>query len=180
MLLMAGDGGGHETIPNLFEMASENRLSYADHWGYRFNFQNITKYNREGVAHVWGKIFAVKDAFALYPDIEWVFLLDMDAIIMKQDYDLYKKILSDNAMQEVGLKGVEMLSWKGGKTGIHMPDEFNSTDISLIIAQDQNGLNTGSMFFRRGTFMDNLLDIWTDPDFLKKEWPGLEQDVLVS
>jgi galactosyl transferase GMA12/MNN10 family len=53
-------------------------------------------------------------------------------------------------------------------------------DINLLISHDQNGLNAGSFFLRKGRWTDVFLELWSDPIFtLEKKWWAQEQDALI-
>lgn len=42
---------------------------------------------------VWGKLPAIISAFEKYPHAEWIWWLDIDAIIMNPEIDLYEHLL---------------------------------------------------------------------------------------
>jgi hypothetical protein len=48
---------------------------------------------------VWGKLPAIISAFEKYPHAEWVWWLDIDAIIMNPEIDLYEHLLDPAALQ---------------------------------------------------------------------------------
>jgi len=48
---------------------------------------------------VWGKLPAILDAFKRYPEAEWVWWLDMDAIIMNPEIDLFEYLLHPAVLQ---------------------------------------------------------------------------------
>ena len=48
---------------------------------------------------VWAKIPAISRAFNTYPEAEWVWWLDADAIIMTSHIDLYEHLLNPTALQ---------------------------------------------------------------------------------
>ena|SRR5947207_1039860 len=66
--------------------------------GYENHMVDMRKYRiSEGRSLVWGKLAAVMEAFEKYPDAEWVWWLDMDAIIMS-NIDLYSYILDPDVL----------------------------------------------------------------------------------
>ena len=66
---------------------------------------NLSKYAiSETASPVWAKLPAILDAFERYPDAEWIWWLDMDAIIMTPDIELYQFILSPQALQRSMVK----------------------------------------------------------------------------
>ncbi|KAF3906596.1 hypothetical protein ABW20_dc0108648 [Dactylellina cionopaga] len=180
VLLMASDGKGHNGgIENLLESATKNRQEYADFHGYHFHFINISKYDLHGAAPVWAKIPALLDTFIQFPDIHWVWWLDLDAIIMNPDIDLNSHILSHTAMRTKFEGGVEFLKGGSGHTGQYMSKDMDPKNVDLIIGQDHNGLNAGSFFIRRSGFTKMLMDMWEEPFYVFNGWPGKEQDALL-
>jgi hypothetical protein len=123
---------------------------------------------------VWGKIPALIDTFRRYPEAEWVWFLDLDAIIMSPEYDLVKNILSKK-----GLESKILRSTKFNTLELYTPPEQDWKDIDFIIAQDHNGLNAGSFLVRRSRYTEVLLDFWADPLLMIQKWPGREQEALV-
>ncbi|KAF3938191.1 hypothetical protein ABW19_dt0202350 [Dactylella cylindrospora] len=180
VLLMASDGKGHNGgIEHLLEMATQNRQEYANFHGYQFNFINISKYDLRGAHPVWAKIPALIDTFIQYPDAQWVWWLDLDAIIMNPDIDLNSHILSHTAMRTKFEAGVEFLKSESKHTGHFMSKDADPKDIEIIIGQDHNGLNAGSFFLRRSKFTKMLMDWWEEPFYVFNGWPGKEQDALL-
>jgi hypothetical protein len=61
---------------------------------------------------VWAKIPAISDAFNMYPEAEWVWWLDVDAIIMNPNIDLYEHVLSPTALGRLLREG-ELIKTNG-------------------------------------------------------------------
>jgi hypothetical protein len=60
------------------------------------------------------------------------------------------------------------------------PLNVTAENVNLIIAQDQNVVNAGSLFLRRGPWTRMLLDAWVDPYVIEHhEDHRLEQDALI-
>ncbi|KAJ6263287.1 hypothetical protein Dda_1849 [Drechslerella dactyloides] len=180
VLLMASDGKGHNGgIEHLFEMAMANRQEYADFHGYKFHFINISRYDLHGAHPVWAKIPALLDTFIHFPDVHWVWWLDVDAMIMNPDIDLNSHVLSHAAMRTKFAAGTEFLKSESKHTGQYMSGRADPKEIDVIIGQDHNGLNAGSFFLRRSKFTKMLLDWWEEPFYVYNQWPGKEQDALL-
>ena len=180
ILLTASDGQGNNGgIKNIIQLAEENRKAYCNHHGYIYHFINISKYDIGGSHAVWKKIPAIVEAFNTYPDAQWVFWLDLDAIIMTPKQDLNSLLLSKKGMQTALAAGDRhhSIDWDPMKTFQQAEADFDNTDI--LIAQDHNGLNAGSFLIRRSKYTQWLLDMWADPFFMHMTWPGREQDTLV-
>lgn len=181
VLLAASDGKGHNGgIPNLLENAKQNREEYANLHGYHFNFINITRYNLNGAHPVWAKLPAIVDCFNEFPEAQWVWWLDLDAIIMSPQVDLNSHLLSYSALYSRLQKGVPIIGGGGHKTNLFTAKEIDVSQIDIILSQDHNGLNAGSFFIRRSVFSKWLMDLWSDPQFINAKWEGKEQDALLK
>lgn len=145
VLLTAGDGRGHnEEIKNILLLTGQNRRAYCEQHGYACRFANISKYDLGSVHPVWKKIPAIIDAFKAHTDAEWVFLLDLDAIIMSPHQDLSSLILRPDALSKALDLGAEFKTTKGEGTGHKMINNPNIDNLDLLISQDYNGLNASS------------------------------------
>lgn len=179
IMLCASDGKGHNGgIPDILNVVASNRQEYADLHGYTYQFLNVSKYNIGEAQPVWAKLPAIVEAFNLHPKAQWVWWLDLDALIMTPTVDLREYILSPEALEKKLLRGAEYNRPGQGGTGVFSPKNQKFEDIEIIITQDQNGLNAGSFFIRRSEFTKILLSIWSDPFFVKAEWLGQEQESL--
>lgn len=177
ILLTAADGEGHNhDIENLLELAAGNRRAYCEHHGYIYSFINIGKYDLGDIAPVWKKLPAIVEAFNDHPDAQWLFWLDLDAIIMTPEQDLQSLILSRDGMRKHFHLGAELHNGGEGNFWPHEPDFEN---IDFIIAQDHNGINAGSFLLRRTQFTQMLLDMWADPFFMHASFMQKEQDALI-
>ena len=180
IFLTATDGQGNNGgIKDIVHLAEENRKAYCNHHGYIYHFINISKYDLGDSHAVWKKIPAIVEAFNTYPDAQWVFWLDLDAIIMTPSQDLNSLLLSKEGMQTALAAGDRHHSseWAPLNTFQQAVTDFENTDV--LIAQDHNGLNAGSFLIRRSKYTQWLLDMWADPFFMHMTWPGKEQDTLV-
>lgn len=87
----------------------------------------------------------LNDAFNKHPEVEWIWCLDSDAIIMNATIGLWDYLLSPEAlMREVKSEGP---IWFGGKKQLPQhelelktPTIVDPNNIYLIISNDSNGL----------------------------------------
>ncbi|KAH0543464.1 hypothetical protein FGG08_002229 [Glutinoglossum americanum] len=182
IILTATDGNGNNAeIPDLLENVGHNRQEYCDYHGYICVFTNITKYDLEDKHPVWAKIPGIAQAFHEHPDSEWLWWLDMDAIIMTPSIDLSSHILSHTAIAS-SIKKNEPIKLGSEKAVSNVTTAANPlpADIDILVAQDQNGINAGSFMIRRSLFSRFLLDMWTEPLFMSLDAPGREQDALMN
>jgi hypothetical protein len=181
VLLTATDGGGHNGgVEDIFAMTTANRKAYCNYHGYKQHFVNVSKYDLDGAAPNWGKIPAIIETFNTFPDAQWIWMLDLDVIIMTPMIDLRTLLLSQTGLQSAldlnaPLHGKD---WESFGLWTSARVEFTKTD--LLISQDHNGLNSGSFFIRRSQFSRFLLDVWADPFFMKLNLEQTDQNGLVS
>ncbi|KAH0603472.1 uncharacterized protein H6S33_007794 [Morchella sextelata] len=180
ILLCASDGKGHNGgIENLFEQTQVNRQAYADFHGYTYHFINISKYDIGGSHPVWAKLPAIAETFNTFPDAQWIWWLDLDALIMTPSVDLNELLLSHAALEKKILTGQTFNRPGGGETEVATPEKFDVKNIDLIFSQDHNGINAGSFFIRRSHWTRMFMDIWADPVFIMKPWLGQEQSAVL-
>lgn len=177
VLLLAGDESGvrNKFVPDMTKRVIENRQEYASWHGYSFQFIDMSTMFFPGHA-VWKKIAAIKQAFLDNPKAEWVWWLDLDAIIMTAHAPLSTHLLHPSVLDKKLLRGEPLHHNRLRNTTLL---DTKVEDVDLIYAQDQNGLNAGSLFFRRSNWTDRLLDIWTTPQMMLNFSAGFrEQDAL--
>ncbi|QIX00612.1 hypothetical protein AMS68_006129 [Peltaster fructicola] len=181
VLLTATDGKGHnEAIKDAVKLAKENRKAYAEYHGYIDHFINITKYDIPDIHPVWKKLPAIVESFNTFPEAQWVFWLDLDAIIMTPTVAVEKTILSKEGMRKSLHGGAQlMVGSSEEKLDFWWPQEPDFENIDLIMAQDGATFNAGSFLIRRSLFSQWLLDIWADPFFMHAGFTNREQDSMV-
>jgi len=103
--------GVFAAVDDFYTKLWRNRLGYAKTHGiYPFTTFYIVGYdnllidlNKFPIARtqhpVWGKLPSIMEAFEKYPSREWVWWLDVDAIIMTPHLDLYDFLLKPEAMR---------------------------------------------------------------------------------
>lgn len=208
MVLTASDGKGPNShINDILHLAESNRREYCALHNYQYMFINLSRFDLKHVHAVWGKLNAIKAAFEEAPNVEWVWWMDLDMIIMNPEIDLARHILNPTVLKKRVSYGRPLKEPSTGKysglftgynpdeplpkrTGNHddfgllnNEDEYSSfyTDVSkldLLISQDYWGLNAGSFLIRRSQFIDLLLDYWSDPAFIDQKYTFREQDTL--
>eukprot|EP00798_Chlamydomonas_sp_ICE-L_P022365 gene22365-29467_t len=126
--------GSSLTAANYFALMNHQR--YAQLHNYRFF--PVFSHQDETVSPSFTKISSALGYFDLYPDMEWLWLLDLDAFIMNKSISLEEHILSQ------------------------IPDYAND-QLSCIIAKDENGINSGSFLLRNTKFTTWFLQrIWDE------------------
>ena len=104
----------------------------------------------------------------------------MDLVMMNHNINMYDWLLSDEAMSR-HLDFETPINMPGGEedSGMTPMNAIEPKDVKLLVAYDQNGLNAGSLLFRRSEWLDIMLDLWVDPIAIAQDWGFAEQDGLV-
>jgi len=100
---------------------------------------------------------------------------------MTPEYDLVSEILSPSAITQGLMRDAPILDGqlKKNPTHISTPASYRVEEIDILITQDHQSVNTGSVFFRRSAFTRWLLEMMTDYTMLMgKEHGNAEQDAL--
>lgn len=178
MMVTASAGtGGMQGIPNLKEMVYENRMTYANKWGYEHMWANITSYSlSNGEPVYWNKIPVLQEAFARYPEVEWVWWLDLDIIIMNMSLSLGDHVLSTEGMARNAAVDEIIRAPGGGPSGWKTPKTYDYNEVNFMIASGGWGMNVGNFLMRRSDWSDWLLDLWIEPLYIKENWIFPEND----
>ncbi|KAF1983115.1 glycosyltransferase family 34 protein, partial [Aulographum hederae CBS 113979] len=194
VLLTASDGGGRNgKIKHILEDGLENRQEYCDAQGYICHWVNISRFDWPEAPPVWKKLPAIVETFQTYPDVQWVWMLDLDAIIMSPEVDVTKELLSHGAMEKILLRDEEVNLLELNEDNVYKefihsaeplqqkatPSAFDPRSIDLIVAQASNGINAGSFLIRRSEWSRLLLDLWRDVAFLRAGFMYEEQTTLL-
>lgn len=163
--------GGFLGIPNLKEMVYENRMTYANKWGYNLMWANFTSYSLpNGEPIYWNKIPVLQEAFVRYPEAEWIWWLDIDIIIMNVSLSLYDHVLSREGMARNAVLDQDINKPGGGPSGWKTPATYDYDQVKFIINSGGWGMNVGNFIMRRSEWSDWLLDFWIDPLYIKEKW----------
>jgi galactosyl transferase GMA12/MNN10 family len=179
VLMLTGSTGTSKFlgIPHLKEMVYENRMSYAMRHGYEMMWANFTTYNLTSDAPMyWNKIPILQEAFLRYPEVEWLWWMDLDMIIMNHSLSMWDHLLSREGMaRNVVLD--EVLKQPGGHDSAwHTPASYNYDDVNFIISSGGWGMNIGNFLIRRSQWANWLLDLWVEPLYIGQKWTFPEND----
>ncbi|AOW04789.1 galactosyl transferase GMA12/MNN10 family-domain-containing protein [Yarrowia lipolytica] len=164
----------------MLERALLNRQEYCNMHGYTCRFINLDQVD-DGKHHiVWAKIKAIEMVFETDPEVEWVWWMDTDMIILNPYIELGEHILSDRALVERLTYGRPIRSADASFKGeiYHSKGQIEAKDIHLLLTQDFFGINAGSFFLRKSQFSKFLLDLWYDQHFIDKNYVFREQQAL--
>lgn len=140
----------------------ENREEYAHHHGYKFIVKTLRRSSNniqaKSTVDSWSRLYALREALEEYPDSEWFWYLDQDAIIMDPEISITGTILGNlesNMLRDVPVVPPDSVI-RTLKTG-------SSESMQFILSQDYSGLNTKSFLLRNSDFAKYLLEAWTEP-----------------
>jgi len=191
---------GHHDLQRHSDQIRGNREDYAARYGtinqppnlsiltmylgYDVFWADLNAYEiPPGVSGVWKKVAVLHDAFAKFPQAQWLWWLDFDAVIMTPSIELGPHILNPSSLSSKMRKNqtfeLRHLGDRGGPVGEMDIGDPDPNEINLILSTDLNGVNAGSFFLRAGHWTDVFLDMWVEPMFMDREWIGYEQDALV-
>ncbi|KAL8903411.1 MAG: hypothetical protein Q9171_007412 [Xanthocarpia ochracea] len=169
MVTASSGTGGFLGIPHMKERVYENRMSYADRHGYEHMWANISTYNlSHGEPIYWNKIPVLQEAFIRYPDVEWVWWMDMDIIITNHSLSLWDHVLSPEGMARNVVLDQMINKPGGGASGWKTPPSYNYSEVNFMIASGGWGMNIGNFLMRRSYWSEWLLDLWIDPFYIKE------------
>ncbi|KAI9894198.1 MAG: alpha-1,6-mannosyltransferase [Vezdaea aestivalis] len=195
IILAANQGGGVMEWKGPREWAIErdsirNKKHYAEKWGYELEIVDMSTKKR--YAHEWResweKVDTIRTTLRKYPNVEWVWWMDLNTFIMEPSYSLQSHIFQDLALSTYRNISVynplnipAITASQLDPISLSPTGDNNPQSINLIIPQDCGGFNLGSFFVRRSTWTDRLLDIWWDPVMYEQrhmQWEHKEQDAL--
>ncbi|KAA8898372.1 hypothetical protein TRICI_006567 [Trichomonascus ciferrii] len=167
--------------PDIVNKSLMNRETYAAQFDNVIHqYVDLEKYKHDK-SSAWFKIPAIQDMFKRAPEADWIWWLDIDAVIMNKSINICRDILSRQVIETC-------LAWdhplRDTDTKFRGHKYFSKAtppklhELDLIISQDQLGLNAGSFFIRRSAFADILLDLWSAVDE-QEHWNRHEQDGLI-
>lgn len=173
-------------FPKIARQMKENRQKYCDKHGYSNLVVDLDQHKSKlepGIPLHWLKLYAIKEAFDKFPESQWVFWLDADALLMNLDIELAGHILNKDVLREKLMYNMP-LARRGQKfRGDKYPskDKVNVDDIELILEQDTMTFNTGGMILKRSDYiMHTLMDMWLTKENMEKKFTFPEQDVLTD
>src|SRR2546423_1011418 len=78
--------------------------------GYENLLLDMNEFEVSRTKHpVWAKLPAIMEAFTSYPDAEWVWWLDFDAIIMTPHLGLYEHLLDPEVLKSRLVEGQTLI-----------------------------------------------------------------------
>ncbi|WBW75392.1 Golgi alpha-1,2-galactosyltransferase Gma12 [Schizosaccharomyces osmophilus] len=171
------DGPLHDYAKSIIK----NRREYAERHGFIFEFLDASDYAAKVTGHLypWVKVPMLKDTMDKYPDAEWIWWLDHDALIMNKDANVVETLLDHDKLNSLLTRGAEYKSGAGIESnGLYTPEQQQAQDVHFIMSQDFNGINAGSLFVRNSEVGRWIVDIWFEPLYLDHIGGYAEQQAI--
>lgn len=155
---------GNNRAATYLQKVIDNRTEYAKKHGYHFVVKDLQSYssqkNTKDISDGWRRLFALREVLEEYPDSEWLWYLDQDAIIMDTHLCLTDHILNPERLDHLMLKDEPIVP---PDSVIRTLKTATADSIQFILSQDHSGLNTKSFLLKNGDFAKYLLDTWAEP-----------------
>lgn len=111
----------------------------------------------------WARLFCMRAAMFAFPEAEWFWYLDQDALIMNQEVKLEQYLLSKEALQSAILREQPVIPPNGLiKTYKNLQPE----NIKLIFTQSDNKIETNSFIVKNDNIGRAMIEIWHDRLYL--------------
>lgn len=149
----------HSKLTPYLQKVIANREEYAAHHGYHFVLKSLSPAKSpEGSG--WDRLFALREVIEEYPNSEWFWLLEQDALIMDPAFSITNDLLNPEKLDAIMERDVPIVS---PDSVIRTLKSSPADDAALILSHDHAGINTNSFIVRNGDFGKYLLETWIQP-----------------
>ncbi|KAG5366830.1 Alpha-1,2-galactosyltransferase gmh3 [Yarrowia sp. B02] len=179
--LLSASNGKTDNEMAMLELVLPNRQEYCNYHGYICHFVDLNTVDTGSDHVVWAKMGAIQRVFDEHPEVEWVWWMDTDIILMNPEIELGEHLLSDRALVERLTYGRPIRkadSFFAGEVYPSKDQPPKAENLNLLLSQDFFGINAGSFFIKRSPWTDMLLDLWYDPVHVEKDYTFKEQEAL--
>ncbi|CCG83112.1 Putative uncharacterized protein [Taphrina deformans PYCC 5710] len=138
-----------------------NRREYADHHGYELAIRQLSSTPNEQISpkvRGWAKLKLLREVVEAYPDSEWFWFLDQDAVIMDPQISMTKDILANLDSQM--LRDIPVVP---PDSVIRTIKTATPDTVQFVLSQDYSGLNLHSFLLRNGDWTKYFLETWVEP-----------------
>jgi mannan polymerase II complex MNN11 subunit len=138
-----------------------DRKQYAQTHGYglyaRFAQEYGEKYTRAFYPTSWAKVSVARAAMHAFPDAEYFWYLDQNAVIMNP------KTSVESLIQNVGTDMLTNQNVVHKSSVIKTDSKPYPNRVEFIFSQDEIGLSSFSFIYKNSDFSKSLLEYWNDP-----------------
>jgi len=163
------------------EKIIENRVEYAQSHGYGVLIKFANDYLRfieESHNHqpTWARVALAMEAEVSFPRAEWFWYLADDALIMESGFDPLNDLLDPAQLEPRMKRQVPVMRYDN--THIRTYRNNRVQDVSYVLTQDGQMINTDTFFFRNNGASRALLELWAEPLYRKFRRFSSERDAL--
>ena len=161
---------------NVSELILSARRAYAAYHGYGFWYFDLAEHPYIPSNHGYmTKVYALRKAFDMYPNAEWFWWLDDDAILMNPNVDMFAHVLGPHALESKLLSNINYRYYLAPQ---NMADKCarhrtlanytgRSDEVHLVIGMDGAGFNCGSFAIRNNAWSKDFVNAWLDAELVK-------------
>lgn len=151
--------------PSYLVKIIQNRVDYA----FKYNFAVYSRWSQEFLPILnenrndidnWGKIFTIREAMFAFPKVKWFWYIDETSFIMRDDINIIDYLLKKESLEPIILRNKPLLPQKDE---IKTYKNIKYENISLILTQTDNGINTNNFLIKNDLSGKSILDFWMDP-----------------
>lgn len=111
----------------------------------------------------WVRLFCLRAAMFAFPEAEWFWYLDEDALVMNEKVELVDYLLTPEQLKKAMLKEQPVIPPNGL---IRTYKNIQPENVRMIFTQSDTKLETNSFIVQNDFVGRALLDMWTDRLFL--------------
>lgn len=111
----------------------------------------------------WARLFCLRAAMFAFPDAEWFWYLDQDALIMNRGVNLESYLLSPAALRKAILREQPVMPPLGF---IKTYKELQPENVKLIFTQSQHKIESNSFLVKNDVIGKAVVNTWHDKLFM--------------
>jgi len=144
--------------------------------GYGVFFAAVGDYELAGAPGSWTRVPAMRHAMTKYPQTEFFWYLDQNALIMNPLLTIEDHIMEPKRLESLMIRDHSIVPPDSViKTFPHL----KARNVDLVLTQDRDGLAQGSFVIRRGDWAKFFLDTWFDPLYRSYNFQKADTHALV-
>lgn len=111
----------------------------------------------------WVRLYCMRAAMLAFPDAEWFWYLDQDALVMKKSIDLLQYVLDPDSLDPIMMRETPIVPPDGT---IKTYKSSKASTVRLIATQSTQKLETYSFIVRNDDIGRAIVNTWGDPLYL--------------
>lgn len=161
----------------------QNRVDYAQRQNYGVYIRWLQEFSplledyQNELNKKWVKLMMMRLAIHLFPELRYFWYLDQDSLIMNQDIDIITYMLTPDLLDPIIIKEQPIIPPNGL---IKTYKTTTSDDVSLILTQSENKIETSSFILINDIYGKSLLEFWSNPLFRQYSNFPLKDESAIS